>query len=384
MSTDVPKILMLNKGFHPWTGGIETVVRQISEGMSDNYEIEVLACHKESFKNTSVEWLRGVKVTKVLSLGTVVSTPIAPAYIANFRKKVKDFDLIHLHVPFPLGEIALAITTLRKDQKFLITAHADPQLTRWGNLFKFYASVFNRTLEKANQIVVTAPNNKENFISLDGFRDKTSIIPLAPDFTPNTIIKESAKKKLREKYGFKVNDRIVLYVGRLAKYKGIDYLIRAIKYVDAKLLIVGSGPLKESLMELPKQIGISEKVIFTGFAEDNVLPVFYSLSDVFVLPSINEGEAFGIVQVEALKFGLPVVNTSLPTGVPFVSRNGETGYTVSPENSKELAVALNKLFNDRIIYEQFSKKAKERAKVFTMDKMLLKYKNVYDELLKSD
>lgn len=379
------KVLMLNKGFHPWTGGIETVVRQISEGIpSEEYAIEVLACHKEPLKKTSVESLRGIRVTKIFSLGTAASTPIAPSYIANFKKKVKDFDLIHLHTPFPLGETALAKTKLRKDQKVLITVHADPQLTRWGGLFKFYAPVFNQTLEKADQIVVTAPNNKKNFISLNRFKEKTSIIPLAPDFIPNAAVKESIKKKLREKYNLKEDDKIVLYVGRLSKYKGIDYLIRAIKNVDAKLLLAGSGPLRDSLAALTKELGISEKVIFTGFVEDDLLPVFYSLSDVFVLPSINEGEAFGIVQVEALNFGLPIVNTSLPTGVPFVSRDGETGYTVPPKNSKELAVALNKLLNDHNTYEQFSKKAKERAKEFTVDKMLTGYKNIYDELLKSD
>lgn len=339
MNNEKIKVLVLNKGYVPWTGGIETVVKQICKGLPrDKYETEVLACHKNSFKKTSTELKEKIKVTKLLSLGSVASTPVAPSYIFSFKQKVRQFDIIHMHVPFPLGVIALASTKLRNNQKLIITFHADPQMTRWKNLFKYYAPILYHVLNKADRIIVTAPGNKR-FPSLVNYQGKTSVIPLASGFCSKVDSSVNSQSNLRKELQIEKDEKVILFVGRLAKYKGLEYLLEAMKNINGKALIVGTGDLKNNLKNQAKHLGVSDKIIFTGYVEDEVLPLLYRLSDIFVLPSINEGEAFGIVQVEAMNYGLPVINTSLDSGVPFVSLHNKSGITVPPKSSKALSNA---------------------------------------------
>src|SRR5204862_4556148 len=116
------------------------------------------------------------------------------------------------------------------------------------------------------------------------------------------------------------------------------------KHVEARALLVGDGPLRKQLEALAKRIGVEDRVVFLGEVHD-VVP-YYHAADAFVLPSITRNEAFGIVQIEAMACGKPVINTSLDSAVPFVSIDGETGLTVMPENAGELAAAMNLLLND--------------------------------------
>lgn len=141
-------------------------------------------------------------------------------------------------------------------------------------------------------------------------------------------------------------EKIVLFVGRLSYYNGVEYLIEAMQSVNAKLLIDGDGKSREKLENMTVSLGLEERVKFLGKVSNELLKYCYQICDVFVLPSVEPTEAFGLVQLEAMAYGKPVINTLLPTGVPFVSIDGKTGLTVEPRNSKALADAINKLLSD--------------------------------------
>ena len=152
----------------------------------------------------------------------------------------------------------------------------------------------------------------------------------------------------------------MLSVGRLVHYKGIEFLIRAMTKVDAKLVIIGDGPLRAKLEREVAITGISNRVIFLGEVDGNLVNYFHA-SDVFALPSCERSEAFGIVQLEAMASGVPVVNTSIDTGVPYVSQDGVTGFTVAPRSSEEMASALNRLLDDPILCEKMGRAGRDRV-----------------------
>jgi rhamnosyl/mannosyltransferase len=150
--------------------------------------------------------------------------------------------------------------------------------------------------------------------------------------------------------------------------------------VDATLVIVGDGPNYRELEQLAWDLGVRSRVAFVGRVED-VRP-YYHAADIFVLPSVARSEAFGIVQLEAMACGRPVVNTNLPTAVPNVSLNGITGFTVPPRDSHALAVALNRLLKDSELRAAFGAAGRKRVEAeFSAAQMTESVMNLYGELL---
>ncbi len=173
------------------------------------------------------------------------------------------------------------------------------------------------------------------------YRDRCNVIPHGIELDRFYEYDKAEVARIREKYG----SRIVISVGRLIYYKGFEYLVQAMEQVDGRLLIIGDGPLRESLIQQAKARGISDRVVFLGEISD--ISPYYHAAEVFALASVARSEAFGIVQLEAMACSKPVVNTNLDSGVPFVSLHGETGLTVPPQDPDALAYAINLLLDRR-------------------------------------
>jgi len=163
---------------------------------------------------------------------------------------------------------------------------------------------------------------------------------------------EKQAESLRQKYG----SPLILAVGRLVYYKGFEYLIEAMNQIpSANLVIVGQGILRPSLERLIDSMGLQERVHIVDPVDD--LRPYYYACDVFVLPSCEASEVFGIVQIEAMACGKPVINTALPTGVPEVSVDWRTGRTVPPKNPSALANALHDVLDNQERYDRFCRNA---------------------------
>jgi len=194
------------------------------------------------------------------------------------------------------------------------------------------------------------------------------------------------RKRVRKRKELGIEGKFVVgHIGRFAEVKNHDFLVeifRAVHRLDSNsvLLLVGDGDLRIKTEEKVRLLGLSNNVIFTGLRSD--IPELLCAMDVFVLPSVEPTEAFGLVQLEAMAYGKPVINTLLPTGVPFVSIDGKTGLTVEPRNSKALADAINKLLSDDELRKKFGIQARNRVvENFTVDKMNEKILKVYQELM---
>jgi rhamnosyl/mannosyltransferase len=176
--------------------------------------------------------------------------------------------------------------------------------------------------------------------------------------------------------------KIVLFVGRLVYYKGVDVLVRAMGLVDADVILVGKGPLESELREIAVANGVSSRISWVAPTTDDELHAYYRAADVFCLPSVANSEAFGLVQIEAHAAGVPAVSTNLPTSVPYANLDGVTGLTVPVGDVAALAAALNLLLSDDALRERLGSQAAERALTqFTIPRMVSQMLDVYGEAI---
>ncbi len=374
-------ILQVSKWYLPYKGGIETVVQQIVDGLKTRSErnFRVLACNHEASIGHRSDCVGGVPVERIPAVGSLFSTPIAPTFPAAYVREVQEADIVHIHTPFPLVE--LLDPWLHYDACLVVTLHSVPTQTKWTMLDPIYQSALSSFVENAHRVVTTS----EDMISAVPFlrrnRERCEVIPPAAD-VQKRVVSERERTHLRQK--IEAGDKkVILFVGRLVYYKGVDVLLRAMADIeDAILIVVGKGPEQEALQELTSRLGIADRVRFPGFVPEDNLPIYYSIADLFVLPSVSSSEAFGIVQVEAMMYGVPIVNTSLDTGVSSVSRDGETGLTVPPDDVEALTDAVQTLLADQELRAEFSAAAQERAQEFERDYVVGQYADLYDEVLR--
>jgi rhamnosyl/mannosyltransferase len=173
----------------------------------------------------------------------------------------------------------------------------------------------------------------------------------------------------------------VIFVGRLVEYKGLNILLDAINRIDAQLVVIGDGPLRDSLQRQSHILGISNRVFFLGRLPRHGIKAFLHAAQLLVLPSITIAEAYGLVQMEAMATGCPVVNTNLPTAVPHIARHNREGLTVSPGDPLALAQACKAILDDPQLRSRLSNAARARAFTeYSADIFRSRMKSVYDEV----
>jgi rhamnosyl/mannosyltransferase len=238
-----------------------------------------------------------------------------------------------------------------------------------------FEPLLHAALRRADAIVVTSPNYLRTSAVLAAHQERCHVIPYGIDISDFSDCDAADVRRVREQYG----DRLIIAVGRLVYYKGFEYVIRAMKGVNGRLLILGDGPLRPQLEQLVSELGVQDKVVLVGEVQNRLTVPYYHAAQVYALPSIARSEAFGIVQIEAMASGLPVVNTSLDSGVPFVSLHNETGLTVPPRNSEALASALNTLLDNSELRSRLGAAGIRRAQEeFSVEKMVGRMLHLYE------
>jgi rhamnosyl/mannosyltransferase len=175
---------------------------------------------------------------------------------------------------------------------------------------------------------------------------------------------------------------VAIFVGAARYYKGLDILLQAMVQVDGQLIVAGRGTQSSSLKQMAGDLGIQDRVRFCGEVSQSRLRILLHAADVFVLPSIDRCETFGIGQLEAMACSKPVISTDLPTGLRSVNRHGITGLVVPPGEPKALADALNLLLSDIRLRGEFSDAARRCVEnEFGAGQMVSKTLEVYREVL---
>jgi len=368
------KIVHVYKDYYPVLGGIENHVRMVAEEQARRgHDVTVLVTNRSLSGEVSEP--NGVRLIKAGRFGTVASTPLSLS-LAGWLRRLP-CDMAHLHFPYPVGE--MAYLAVGKGRRMVITYHSD--IVRQKDLLQVYAPFLRRILQRADRILPTNQRYVETSPYLQPVAAKCTVVPLGIDLSRFAAADQSKVDAIRQKHG----ESLLVFVGRLRYYKGLEYLIRAMANVPARLLVIGTGPMAKPWKALTAELGLTKKVLFLGDIDDVDLPAYHYASRLFVLPSSQRSEAYGVSMLEGMACGLPAVSTELGTGTSYVNQNGETGIVVPPADSAALAAAINRLLADDALRAQYGAAARERAwGLFSLGAMVDRIMDVYNEVLAQD
>jgi len=366
------KILHIGKFCPPNEGGMELFSYDLLEALNKKcIKADLLCFDKKTKKYT----YRGFGIYACKINIKINSVPVSYDFVKIFNKIAYDYDALHIHSPNPLGEI---LSLLINKPKII---HWQSDIVRQKISYEIYKPIQHEILKRATKIIVTSPQYVRYSEQLKMHIDKTIIIPLGINPRRLVIKDESIKEFENIKNKIKKN-KIVLAVGRLVEYKGFKYLVEASKYLnhDIIVIIIGRGPLFKCLQNKINNLNLSDKVLLLGRVHD--VSIYMNKCDVFCLPSISRNEAFGLVLLEALHFGKPLVTTDVKgSGMNYVNKHNVTGLVVPPKDPRALAEAINKILSDKSLYREFSKNAFERVKEFEIGSIADRVINLYKEVL---
>lgn len=335
------------------------VVQGLAEGVAERgHEAEVISV--TAFGDLPPGQRRRASVKRAWSFAPVGSQELAPTYLAAAWRRA---DVIHLHHPHSLADVAYALRPSLAP--LVVTQHAD------------YPSFIYRlpgkyVLHRAEAIVVPSKAHIALSRELHGFEQKVVVIPFGIDQHRWELVPPPPPG----------NPPRALFIGRLAEYKGVDFLLRALEMVpDLRLDIVGSGPERNRLQTLAQALAVADRVKWWGEYPDEDLPRRMADADFLVLPSVTTDEMFGMVLLEAMAAGRPVITTAVPSGVREVNEAGVTGLEVPIRDAGALAEAMRTLAEDPALRERMGAAGRGRVRErFTVDRMVEAHLALYEKV----
>ena len=363
------RVLHVGKFYPPARGGMEKVLQVLAESERGTVDNHVLVANEGP--DTVHETMNGVPVTRVGAITRVGAVAICPGFPYWMRKL--DADVMVVHEPNPVALVAHFLG--RPKARVVFWIHAEVVRPAWRYKL-FYRPFLRRMLRLADRIIVASPQVAQFAGELQPYLSKCVVIPYALDpdqhaMTPALAARVEAIRREDVR-------PIVLFVGRLVPYKGVDVLLRAMAGLEARAVIVGDGPLGPALKDLARELGVDGRVRFAGNASADELAALYNACDVFALPSVTRAEAFGMVQIEAMSCRKPVVCTDLPSGVPWVNQHGVTGLVVPPGDPAALAGALGQLLADPALRARMGEAGRRRVEtVFSIGRMVEQTGDLY-------
>jgi rhamnosyl/mannosyltransferase len=365
------RVMHIGKYYPPHMGGIEVHLRQLVRLQVQTCSVRVLVANDGI--RTVKEKKDGAELLRLGCLGTISSMPICPTLPWHVRGATA--DIIHMHTPNPGAAFAYVVSGCRIP--LVITHHSD---TTGRKILRRVSDPFVRAaMHRASRIIVTTRRYADTSGELELYRDKIEIVPNwidSPDFEE---VEEEAVRDIHLRYG----PHFVIAIGRLVPFKGFEILIRAMQNVRGNLVLVGEGPLRAQLEEIARENNLLGRIFFAGTIDNSQIKNYLAAADVLAMPSIHRAESFGIVQLEAMAAGIPVVNTSIESGVSDVSLDGITGITVPPSDPSSLATALNSLLSAPELRQRMGQAGKARVRdEFSVERGHQRTMRIYDEVLK--
>jgi len=366
------KILQHVKGYHTSLGGIERVVEELVPELVrfPDMEVDVL-CQGPEHRQAALPG-RG-RIYQERATLAISAAALSLGDYRTWRAVAPRYDVIHVHAPWPQSSLNLMLS--RVDGVVVVHWHSD--IVRQRLLYRGYRWLERRLLERADLILATSPKLLEESAALEGFRHKARAVPIGiaesrEQFEDNEIGLARAKTGARG---------LVFSLGRLVPYKGFEYLVRAAASLapDVRVLIGGEGPLRGELERLIRDCGVQDRVTLLGRLTDREVELYMRACDVFCLPSVQKSEAFGIVQIEAMRAGRPVVSTRITgSGIDWVNEDGVSGFTVEAQRPEALASALNRLLQDPGLAQRMGEQARRRYEaMFTARHMAEQVRTAY-------
>lgn len=376
------KVLHFGRFYNAQFGGLERHVDLLVQATRGRLEQVANVVANERFALDIVD-REGYRIYKVPTLGVWFGTPLCPTMSAFVNRLQRDpahaFDINHLHFPDPTSH--LAWNNLKRPGRLVVTWHSD--IIRQRLLLKAYRPFLLKILARADAIIVATPKHIDAspILSREIAPRRICVVPFGIDterFQAEEV--KAAAVSLRASWPSRP---VIFAVGRHVYYKGFEYLIDAMQRLpDAFLVLGGTGPLTQTLKRRVGDLGLTDRIHFPGRIPDAILPAYYHAADLVCMPSVEQSEAFGLVQLEAMACRKPVVSCELNNGVTYVNRDGLTGRVVPPRDSKALAHAIDSLLRDEVARRQLGGAGYQRVIAeFSVDQMANGTYGVYQQVL---
>lgn len=375
------KIVHIGKYYAPEAGGIENVTCSVARGSADaGFQVSVVCFTKSTQQEDEV--LDGVKVIRAAVGRLIASQPLSFKYILLSIREARQADIIHVHLPNMLG--ALCCLFVGKRPRLLLHWHSD--VVNKGVLELLLRPLEKAILKRADCVVATSEAYAQASPLLQNYKEKVTVVPIGVPDVKGRIARVVKGLHLTSPLEQQLTGKkLILAVGRLVEYKGFNVLIEAAKHLhaDAKVVIVGDGPLRQSLQDAIATNEVEDRVHLAGRIDDDTLNALFSRAAIYCLPSINRAEAFGVVQLEAMAHGVPVVATDIVgSGVPWVNKHGVSGLNVAVGDPLALAQACNQILIDERIRAKFAEGARTRFTAeFTENVSVKKMLETYQQLM---
>jgi glycosyltransferase involved in cell wall biosynthesis len=303
-------------------------------------------------------WDGPVRVTRLNRWVSLARLEVSPGLLRVFRLLNRgQTDVLHLHAPNPTMVLALALTPARPP--LVITYHSD--VIRQRLLALLLRPFEHRVFSRATRVLSNSPTYQAGSRFLQHYLRKLVVLPMGIDLEPYrrpSAMAWAFAQRLRAEHG----TPLWLVVGRLVYYKGLHNALEALQNVPGKLVVIGTGPLEAELRRRAHELQVSDRVVWCGYRSADEVAGAYQAATALWFPSNARSEAFGLVQVEAMASGCPVINTAIPaSGVAWVSRHEETGLTVPVNDAQTLARAANRLLAEPGLRPRLAAGARDRA-----------------------
>lgn len=388
------RILFATDQYLPTPGGISIVTQRISTALAKKgHSVSIIApsiewkYNQELINNVTIYRLQSVLIHKTKQLR------LSPTflYAEKIKKIINNFkpDIIHIETPFMIANETLKIA---KDQNIPVvaTCHIMPENISGSLSFlpqkigRIIGSQYMKQIIKVfNQAdLLTAPTPIGTAI-LKAYNIQKPAIALSNgiDLDQFRQPNQEEKDKLLKKFKFPPVP-LILYIGRFDKEKKVDVLIRSLKYIKNSqpyhVILEGKGQQELYLQNLVKKLDLQDKVTFIGYVEEHELPVLYSLSTVFVMPSTAELQS--LVTMEAMSLGLPVIGAKAGA-LPYLIKNGKNGYLFEPDDPADLGPKLQLILGDPVLQKNMSRESLTLIKEHNINNIILKMESIYTDLI---
>lgn len=370
-------IVHFGKYYSPDNGGIENVTLSLAKGAARAGHTVSVVCFQKT-PTQKIEIIDGVKISRTPIRKLLASQPLGFKYFVRCLLSANEADIVHLHAPNMLGALCALFIPART--RLLVHWHSD--VINKGILGKILRPLEYGVLRRANRIVATSQAYADASETLASFKEKLAIVPIGvPD-----VKQESCNFQLPPVLESQIGNRkVILAVGRLVPYKGFDVLIRAAQQLakDSVVVIVGGGPVQQILRKAIVDRDLEDQVVLTGRLSDTALHALFERATLYCLPSTYRAEAFGVVLVEAMAYGLPIVASNIPgSGVPWVNQHGVSGLNVPTGDAQALAEACNQILKSEELRSRLSKGSRQRFLAeFTEDVSVKRMMAIYEVLV---
>ena len=382
------RIAFFTNCYKPLVNGVVTSISSLKEAYKrKGHEVYVFAPRVEDY----VDQEKNVFRYRSVNLTSKVKYPLPIPLSLRVKKVITEFnpDIVHIHHPFLLSSSAIMYGKKLGIPKIL-TIH-----TQYEQYAYYVSPIPERVTHEAIKMIIsnlayktdciTTPSaSMKELIEGYGVKNRIEVIPNAIHLISFQEDNELKRTGIKKKYNLKEDDKIILFVGRVASEKSIDMIIKALAIIKkrsigkVKLLIVGDGPAMDELKQLTRSLKVEEDVIFTGTVSYEEIQHYYKMAYVFTIASTTE--TFGIVTIEALASGVPVVAVKAP-GAADILTDGLDGLLVDDDVEK-IANALEKIIKEPELREKLSLGALKTSEKYSINKISEKMLNLYREVIK--